>query len=245
MTPHAHDPLRAMMLRVAFAGLTLLLWGGLVPPGAAQPAPSTGEGYFHEAAQHYLGEDLAAARRLVDEGLRVAPENAKLLALREKLQQRGPSPADSDSTSEGEAGQSETPSPESDAGSAPPQNEPGESGESEDSGEAGSQGASSSPAEGSPPEGPPDGDGRRSPSQAASPPSRSPQESQTPPEDASTAQREGRGGRPGGTTGASPSPSLSRAQAERILQALANQELQLLREVQRRPSQARSVTKDW
>lgn len=57
---------------------------------SGQSATEAGETYFHRAAQHYLAEDLEAAREIVTEGLRIAPDHPKLQALNEQLNARPP-----------------------------------------------------------------------------------------------------------------------------------------------------------
>jgi hypothetical protein len=78
------------------AGL-LLLMGDL--PAQAQ---STADTYFHEAARQYVADNVAAARRAVEQGLAIAPTDPRLLALRKKLQQGGrPKGGGRDSSSTG------------------------------------------------------------------------------------------------------------------------------------------------
>lgn len=53
-------------------------------PAAAQ---STADAFFHEAAQHYIDENVSEARRAVEQGLALAPSDPRLLALRQKLEE--------------------------------------------------------------------------------------------------------------------------------------------------------------
>lgn len=241
--------------------LAVTLGTGFAAQATAQPADvRTAPDYFHAAAQAYLGDDMAAARRLVDAGLQQAPNNPKLLALRDKLQQRG-NASDADSTGQGQSGQSDTPSPESDAGEAP-SNDDNAADPSDPSQRGQRQGATPSPGaggaggqappDGPPPDGPPpDGPPPDGPPPEGRPPdepsdrSRGSQGADDPSASSDPADPSATGARPGDGNGQRAARSLSRAQAERILDALANQELELLRKVQRRRAPARSVRKDW
>lgn len=71
------------MTRVAFFVLVgmLLVLGPQLAVGQQGP-----DAYFHEAAKHYIDEDLPAARRAVNQGLEVAPSDPRLLALRRKIE---------------------------------------------------------------------------------------------------------------------------------------------------------------
>jgi hypothetical protein len=83
----------------------------------------------------------------------------------------------------------------------------------------------------------PDGSSEAKPSEQA----------QQPPPEASQSQNEGGAPREmeAGTDAQRPTDRLTRAQAKRILQALANQEEQLLRQLQQHGSSKQRVTKDW
>jgi hypothetical protein len=77
---------------------------GLLLLGAASPAQgqSSADAYFHEAARQYVADNVAAARRAVEQGLAVAPTDPRLLALRKKLEQgRRPQGGGRDSSSTG------------------------------------------------------------------------------------------------------------------------------------------------
>lgn len=197
----------------------------LVPPVAAQ---STADPYFHEAAQAYVDGDEATARRAVTQGLEVAPDDPRLIALREKLREGGrpDGQQDSSSTSSGrQSGQQgnessdetseggENPSPSDTEG--PPQSGPKASSEGTESGSRpGSDAQRSDPS-----------DGQRQGAGSARRPS------------ADRPTRRGRGGRPVDT--------LSRAQAERFLRALEGQERRLLRQLRPRSTTQQRVEKDW
>lgn len=68
---------------IGFIGGLLLVLGGT--PVAAQ---SSADAFFHDAAQHYVAGDQEAARQAVERGLKVAPSDPRLLALRKKLRQQ-------------------------------------------------------------------------------------------------------------------------------------------------------------
>lgn len=199
----------------------------LAAPAAAQ---STADAYFHEAAQAYVDGDRATARRAVTQGLEVAPDDPRLIALREKLREgsRPDGQQDSSSTTSGRrSGQQgnessdeaseggENPSPSDTEG--PTQSSPQASSEG---GESGSRPGSD--AQRSDPSG-----GQRQGAGSARRPS----------DDRPSPTRRGRGGRPVDT--------LSRAQAERFLRALEGQERRLLRQLRPRSAKQQRVEKDW
>lgn len=80
MSPACHRgssilyPLSALLLALALTAL----------PVRAQDA---GE-FFHEGAQAYAHEEMAQAEQAVEQGLRLAPDDPKLLALKQKLEQQ-------------------------------------------------------------------------------------------------------------------------------------------------------------
>jgi len=214
-------------------GVLLLLLAG--PPAAAQ---STADSYFHEGAQAYVAGDRAAARRAVTQGLEVAPDDPRLIALRNKLRDgtRPDGSQDSSSTSavrrSGQMG-NESSDEASEGGEEPSESEtdgprqPGAPDESaglsaqsgQQSGSAGSEGAAgtSDPR----PE-------QRDRGARGARPDDAPRATRPPP---------GRGGRPVDT--------LSRTQAERLLRALEGQERRLLQQLRLRSMERRSVEKDW
>lgn len=69
------------MMRLARALLLVLLCGA--PLGAAA---QTAETYFHEGAQAFVQGEREAAEQAVENGLQIAPNDPRLLALREQLQ---------------------------------------------------------------------------------------------------------------------------------------------------------------
>jgi hypothetical protein len=184
----------------------LLLAVGLLPARAQ----STADAYFHEAAQQYVADDVAAARRTVERGLEVAPSDPRLLALRKKLRQGGRPQGRRDSSSTGQKDGSQNSS------SSRSSSKGGETPSTEQSGAARSGRQDAPPSD-------------ESGASSAQRPSDRPARADT--------TRRGRGGRPVDT--------LSRAQAERLLQALEGQERQLLRQLRTRSSPRQTVEKDW
>jgi hypothetical protein len=209
------------MTRTLYMVYTVGLVAGLLLPGAASaqsPAPASADTYFHEAAQAYVAGNTAAAQRAVAAGLRVAPADPRLRALREKLRQGGRpqtgqdssatqqgrrSGANSDPASGGGADESSSPSSADDQGGSQPDPRRG----NESPGESSQSGTSSSASATA------DSTARR------------------PPRD-----------RPGAGR---PADTLSREQAERLLRALEGQERQLLRRLRTRSAERRTVEKDW
>jgi hypothetical protein len=199
----------------------------LAPPAAAQ---STADAYFHEAAQAYVDGDEATARRAVTQGLEVAPDDPRLIALREKLREGGRPDGQQDSSSTSSdrrsgqqgnessdetSGGGENPSPSDTEG--PTQSGPKASSEGTEPGSRpGSDAQRSDPS-----------DGQRQGAGSARRPS----------DARPTPTRRGRGGRPVDT--------LSRAQAERFLRALEGQERRLLRQLRPRSTKQKRVEKDW
>jgi len=213
-------------------GLLVLLLAGA--PAAAQ---STADTYFHEGAQAYVAGDRAAARRAVTQGLEAAPDDPRLIALRNKLREgdRPDGSQDSSSTASGrQSGQegNESSDEASEGGEEPSESEtdgPPQPGAQDQTAGAGGQSGRSAGQE---------GDGEAGPSGAR----RGEQGGGARggrPDEASQAERTrpGRGGRPADT--------LSRSQAEQLLRALEGQERRLLQQLRLRSMERRSVEKDW
>lgn len=201
-----------------FLLLALLIPGALLT--AAPVAAQDAETFFHQAAQSYIGKDVPEAKRQVEAGLRVAPSDPKLLALQKKLEQQ-------EQQQSGPSGQGQ------------PQNAPQQ--DQEQKQQAGSQ--SGEQQDDQQEEGNQEADEEsEQPPDEQSPPNDPPQGEQESADDAS----EGQPGEAQRPPSPDPSTTLTEAQAERLLQALQNQEKQLLREVQRgRPARGRPTDKDW
>lgn len=204
-----------MTTRVGRIGwvLVLLLAGGNV----AVQAQSGADAYFHEAAQQYVNDEVRAARRTVEQGLKVAPSDPRLLALRKKLRQ-GKRPEEQGGRQDSSAAGSNS---NSQQGNNSPTDESSQGGQEPSEEEEG---------------------GAQQPGSPESPSS----EQTGPPSDAPPATDAARGGERDAGSDGRPVDRLSRAQAERLLRALEGQERELLRrlppESTERPP---TVEKDW
>lgn len=200
-----------MMRVAAFGGILFLLCAVATPEAVGQSTP---DAYFHRGAQAYVAGNTAAARRAVEQGLKVAPSDPQLVALREKLRQDGRSEGgqDSSSSSSGPESQQDASSASDEASSG--EEEPSESG-TEEQAQPGAEDRSTGT------------------SQASG------QQSQRSAEASVRADTMGRGG------SGRPVDTLSRTQAERLLQALEGQERQLLRRHRTQEAKPRRVEKDW
>jgi hypothetical protein len=188
----------------------------LVLSGTPVVAQSSADAYFHEAAQQYVAGNKEAAQQAVERGLEVAPSDLRLQALQQKLDQ------ESQDRGGGGGSQQGTPNQQQDEQS---EGDEGQRQESDASGEEGqNEGAQDEQA-----------------SDAQSPQSQQP---------GGGGQAGGGGPRPGTQSTLEGEPAkrnaLTRDQAARLLRALQNQEMKLLREVQGRASETEtSVEKDW
>jgi cobalamin biosynthesis protein CobT len=188
--------------------------------GLAQAQPNTVQEatpYFHEAAQQYVAADLQRALATVNDGLRIAPDDARLQALREAIQQQR------QRSGQGGGGQDDTPqsgqSP-SDGSDQSGDNSQSQNGNTEQPNRSGEQ-----------PNDPSQGEGARGGDTADAPPPDAPPESES--------------GPVAGQSGTQERPSLSQAQAARILRALESQEKQLLRQVLKRDRKPQRILKEW
>ena len=195
---------------------------------AAPVAAQSVADYYHTAAQAYIGGDNAEAEQAAVAGLALAPNDAKLQALLEKIRERNPD----DSGGEQEQDEAE-------------QQQDGE-GEQQDDAQSGEQEQEQESDES-------DGEQQNEEQQP---------ESQQQPEDPSeqepTDQQQGDAGTEGEQEPTNPQGGgdtatpfdvkpgeMSRDEAERILRAVESDELELLRDVQRRRARPRYVEKDW
>ena len=183
-----------------FLSLAVVFFAFAVPVQA-----QTSEVYFHEAGQEYIGDALDEALATVDEGLQTYPGDAKLQALKEKLEEEKENQQQGDSSEDDEGEQGEEQEPEG---------EEQESDEEQEQDEE-SEGNQDEPQEGESEQQNED-DSEQSGEQDQQP--------QPAPQDPT---------------------ELSREQAERILQALGNEEEQLLRQAQKLPARPQAVEKDW
>lgn len=201
----------------------VLVWVCAVGVGNAtaqsDATSSAAEPYFHEAAQAYIDNNLPTARRAVAQGLEVAPSDPRLLALREKLRQTRPSDRDPNQSADAERRQQQS------SNQRQSSSDGGRSASDTGSRERQQAGAQT-------PE-PAEGTGARSPY------------GEEPREGESEGEMQ-RGARDGASSGERrPTGRLSRAQAEQLLRALEVQEQHLLRTLQPRDGERRSVEKDW
>lgn len=184
----------------------LLALALLVPAALAQRAPAgtpDARARYHEGAQAYVNGDVAAARAAVRAGLQADPDNARLQALRDLIEQ------DQEEQDQRQGGRPSDDARDQQEGPDPPDGDAGESGPPPP-GEGSEDEPDTAPAE---PGEPSDGEG--------------PDETTTP------------------DTRSVPEGRMSRAQAERILDAVGGDEKLLLREMRRGPTRARRSEKDW
>lgn len=187
----------------------------LVLCGTPVAAQSSADAFFHEAAQRYVDGDVEAARQSVERGLDVAPSDPRLQALRDKL--------DQESQDRGGGGGSRQASPNQQQ-SEQSEGDEGQEQESDASGEEGQN------------EGAQDEEASDSQSQQSQQAGGAGQAGEDAPRS---------GTRPSRGDDPSVRNALTRAQAARLLRALQNQEVKLLREVQGQASETVSVEKDW
>lgn len=188
----------------------------LVLSGTPVSAQSSADAYFHEAAQQYVAGNREAAQQALERGLEVAPSDPRLQALRKKLEQESQDRGGGGGSQQGSPNQQQREQSEGDEGQERQSDASGEEGQNE-----GAQDEQASD-------------------------SQSPQSQQT-----------GGGGQAGeGAPRSGTQPTregepaernaLTRGQAARLLRALQNQEMKLLREMQGRASETEtSVEKDW
>ena len=217
--------LRRATTRVAPTLAVLLL---LAAPVAAQ----TAEDHYHDAARLYIAEDNAAAEAAALEGLALDPDDAKLRALLDKIRERNEQQSPQQQSGDGDPDEQQDADEQQQGYGSTPQDE-------------GDTGPEQQSDEGTPDDQQPGGD--------QAPNNQQPEEPAEP-----EGEREGAAGaegeqadgeaQPGGGA-ASPydlkPSSMSRAEAERVLRALQADEVELLREVQRRRTRPRYVEKDW
>lgn len=190
-----------------------------VPRGPSATVRDVPAERYHEGARAFVDGETERALAAVEAGLRAAPDDGRLRALRDLIQQ------EQEEQDHQRSGQDQD---QQEGG------EEGDGGEQDDAGE-------------------------RQPGDADRPPADDPEAEQdqtrTPPQDPSAADPEseqnpsGRQAGQGGATpegqGEAPPGQMSRAQAERLLDAVGGEERLLLEEMQRRPTRGRRSEKDW
>ena len=179
--------------------------------------------YYHTAAQTYIGGQNAEAEQAAVAGLNIDPTDAKLQALLEKIRERNPDDSggeqeqeNADNQEDGEGDQQE------DAESGEQDSEAEQEGQEEQNQQP--EGEQQQPEEPSEPQDQQQGDAGA--------------EGEQPPQTLE-----------GGGTQSTPFEvkpgEMSQTEAERILRAIESDELELLRDVQRRRARPRYVEKDW
>lgn len=198
----------------------------LVLLGAAPATAQSAMDYYHTAAQLYIGEQNPQAEAAAEAGLALDPGNTKLQALLEKIREQqeqqngGGEQQEQDDADEQQPGEGEQ-QPDGAEGGEQPQPDAESEGEQE--------GEQQQPSEQQPPEDQTVPDEREANAGA---------EGETQPEEPQDGS--------GTATPFEVKPGeMSRDEAERILRAIQTDELELLRDVQRRRARPRYVEKDW
>ncbi len=198
-----------------------LLLALLVPVALAQRAPQSAASdvaveRYHAGAQAFVNGDMARAKAAVDAGLRTAPANARLQALRDLIEQ------EQEQQDQQQGGQN----------SDQAQNESdGEEGQPGDQGESGQD------------QPPPPDEPEAEQDQTRTQP-QDPGQEQNGDDSQTGRQGDGRGGDED-VPAAAEAGEMSQAQAERILDAVGGEERLLLRELRRTPTRSRQSDKDW
>lgn len=207
------------MIRLALLALLASVALAQTPPrGPSAPGRDAPTERYHEGARAFVDGETERARAAVEAGLRAAPSDARLQALRALIEQ------EQEEQDQRQGGQDSEDS----------QNEEG-SDESQDEPDPSSNGG-----QGDQP--PPPDDPEAEQDQTRTPP-------QDPGEDESEGGSDGRRTGQGGATPEgdveAPQGQMSRAQAERILDAVGGEERLLLEELRRQPTRGRRSDKDW
>lgn len=198
--------------------LPVLLLLAAAPAGAQSVAD-----YYHAAAQAYIGGQNAEAEQAAIAGLNIDPTDAKLQALLEKIRERNPDDSGGEQEQENADNQ-----------------EDGE-GEQQENAESGEQDPEA------------DQEGQQEQNQQPEGEQQQPEEPSEP-QDQQQGDAGAEGEQPpqtpqGGGTQSAPFEvkpgEMSQAEAARILRAIESDELELLRDVQRRRARPRFVEKDW
>ena len=204
--------------------MTFRLLAFLFVFAAAPVAAQSVADYYHTAAQAYIGGDNAEAEQAAVAGLALAPNDAKLQALLEKIRERNPD----DSGGEQEQDKAE-------------QQEDGE-GEQQDDAQSGEQEQESDESDGEQQNEQQQPEGQQQPEE---PSEQNPSEQQQGDAEGEQEPTNPQGGGDTATPFDVKPGEMTRAEAERILRAVESDELELLRDVQRRRARPRYVEKDW
>lgn len=187
----------------------------LAIPGMAQQASAPAPNAYHQAAKLFIDGDKAQAEAVAMEGLRAAPNDAKLQALLDLIRQQQP-PQDGGGGNQEEQDQPQDPS---------------------DEGEDGAEGQQQQ-------EAPPDERQEAEQDQTRTDPQDGDEGDESQPQPSENAQP-GEGGDTRQREVPVPDGQMSAEQAERLLEAVGGEERLLLRELRRRPSRMRRTDKDW
>ncbi len=179
-------------------------------------AQNTAGAAFHTAAQQFIGDDAQAALATIAKGLATRPGDAKLTALRDEIMKQQEQEQQQNGDQDQEQQEGEQGDQQNGQGENDDQQQGDQDGENDNQGDDPDQGDQPDQPE------PGDQDGDGQPDQ--------PGDQQPPP-------------RPGQ---AQPQPGqMTQAQAERILQALGNEEANVLKRKAQKRGPARRVEKDW
>ncbi|MEM1043463.1 MAG: hypothetical protein AAGI91_12645 [Bacteroidota bacterium] len=202
----------------------LFLWVAALPV-AAQSATD----YYHTAAQLYIGEQNAGAEAAAEAGLALDPADAKLQALLEKIRERqqeqggGGDEQEAENADEQQPGEGAQQSDAEAETGEDPQNESEQEGEQQQPGDEQESGEQPLPPEDQP----------------------APDEREADAGSEGEVEADPQAGDGTGTPFEVKPGEMSREEAERILRAIQTDELELLRDVQRRRARPRYVEKDW
>jgi len=195
--------------------VALLLLLAAAPAGAQSVAD-----YYHTAAQAYIAGQNAEAEQAAEAGLAIDPTDAKLQALLEKIRERNPDDS---------GGEQEQENADEQQDGEGEQQQDAESGEQDPEAEQEGQEEQNQQPEGE----------QQQPEEPSEP-----QDQQQGDAGAEGEQQPQGGGAQSALFEVKPG-EMSRTEAERILRAIESDELELLREVQRRRARPRYVEKDW
>ena len=178
--------------------LLLLAAAALLAQAQTAPAGASPADRYHAGARAFVDGEQARALREVEAGLAAAPDDARLQALRDLIEQQQQEQDDQDGGQQDQADNSDA----------------SDDGQDGDQGEQGQN----------PPDRPEDDGPEAERDQTQTGPSRDGEEAEAQPAEAA---------------------EMSRAQADRILDAVGGEERLLLRELRRAPTQRRRSDKDW
>ncbi len=181
--------------------------------------------YFHAGAKGFIGNQLNEARTAVESGLSLAPDDSDLLSLKELIEKA----KEEQQKQEQEQQQNQDQQQEQEGEEQEDQQDQGDQEQQQDSGEQSEE---------------QNQEQQEQENQQQQEGDEQSDEEQQGGEQESDSENQGQGQSAPESAEIDPD-ALSREEAERILQALENEEGQLLRQVQRMKVRARRVDKDW